>query len=222
MRRMRGAWRAGLIGLAAAVIAGPTACAPWHAAGTSRSLDGGAWEAGAGFSWLAPQSFRIWEGFPAPQFWVARGLGADTEVRLTYAPPLSLDTRLKWQITDGRNGVALYGGGGWISYGGVLDVPLSGLPYGTFGATVSRHPEADGARPDDAGARVPFATVGAKIPFVRHEHDRTAVAIWVTGSVGLEWESDDLWIAPQLGWIAPVGQWNRWIWSPGVAAGVRR
>jgi hypothetical protein len=195
-------------------------CVPWQTGGPAPVLEPGKWEVGAGLSWLAPPSVRPWRGLPAPQLWVSRGLGSELEARLSWAPPLSLEGLVKLELGDWRGATyAVQAGGGWLSYGGAFDVPVSHLPYASFGMAVS----GGGTEPEDPEdwARVPFGDVGVKIPFIRHQEERTAFAVWTHATFGMEWSREEWWIAPRIGGILAIGQRDRWMLLPAVSGGRR-
>jgi hypothetical protein len=148
---------------------------------------------------------------PAPQVWAARGLGWGTELRTVYAPPATFDGRVRVKLVDhGGTSLDLHAGGGWLSFGGLFDVPTGGVPFLGGGATVVR-------RAESAADRGAFGSISLTAPFKPHEGDRTAWTAWASATVGVETRAGDWRLAPQLGAIVPLARPGEWIWFPGLS-----
>lgn len=197
---------------AAVLLLAMGGCAPWLPSTGRAGLPGGEWEVGVGLAWLAPVSPRVWDGLPVPQLWAARGLGRGAELRAAWAPPLSLEARVRLDVVDGTGSlVALHAGGGWLSFGGAYALPTGGVPFLRGGATLVR-PSADG------GGDAFFGSLELTALLRPSEVDRTAMALWGSAMVGLSTPQGDWRLTSQLGAIVSFTRPGRPLWSAGLAA----
>jgi hypothetical protein len=131
-------------------------------------------------------------------------------MRVSWAPPLSLEARVRLDVVE-RTGsvVALDAGGGWLSFGGAFGLPTGGVPFLRAGATWARGP--------DDHDRTFFGSLGLTAPLRRSDVDRTARALWGSLVAGAETPSGDWRLAPQLGAVVSFARPGHPLWFPGLA-----
>ena len=196
--------------VAAVTVLLTVGCAPWASASGRSALPRAEWEVGVGLAWMAPVSPRIWSGLPVPQIWAGRGLGRSAELRISWAPPVTLEARARLDVLDRSGSVlAVHAGGGWLSFGGAFGLPTGGVPFLRGGATLVRSAEGAG--------EAYFGSLELTAPFRTSDVDRTAWTLWGSAVVGIETTAGGWRVAPQLGALLSFARPDRPLWFPAIS-----